>query len=247
VTRIGTVLSIGDPVMAELTSQALDFVWIDMEHGALSARDAQVLALAVQSTGAMAYVRLPSGRSEALPAILDAGVDGVVVPAVESAGEARAVVRRLDYPPAGSRGYGPRRAGRFGRAADFASSPAARAQCVLQIESATGLAAVREIASVDGVDALVLGCADLAMGLGISGGLDAAELALAADRVAGAAASAGRAFGIAGSGDPCELAALAAGRAEMVVLSADVRLYSAGVDLRAEALRAALEDVRAPA
>ncbi|MGH2968645.1 MAG: HpcH/HpaI aldolase family protein, partial [Solirubrobacteraceae bacterium] len=154
-TQIGTVLSIGDPVMAELAGQALDFAWIDMEHGALSARDAQLLALAVQGTGAQAYARIPSWRAEALPALLDAGVDGIVVPAIESADEARAIVRRLDYPPAGIRGYGPRRAGRFGRTDDFASSPAARPICILQIESPAGLAAVEAIAATRGVDAVV--------------------------------------------------------------------------------------------
>ena len=182
-TRIGTVLSIGDPVMAELAAQALDLVWIDLEHGALSARDAQVLALAVQSTGAQAYVRVPSGRFDALPAILDAGVDGIVVPSVESAGQARELVRRMSCPLAGERGFGPRRAGCYGRTPDVEPRPA----CVVQICSPAGTGPARHVAS------------------------------------------------------------LAAGRAEFVLVSADVRIYAAGVDAEAEALRAALEAVRAPA
>jgi 2-keto-3-deoxy-L-rhamnonate aldolase RhmA len=241
-TRLGTVLSIGDPVMAELAAQAFDVLWIDLEHGALSARDAQVLALAVQSTGAQAFVRVPSARADVLPAILDAGIDGVVAPCVGSAEEARALVRRMSYPPAGTRGFGPRRLGAFGRTHDH-PAPA----CVVQIESPEGLAHACEIAAVPGVDCLVLGCADLAVSLAIDRRLDSPELAGAAERVADAATAAGIAFGIAGSGPARQLAALAAGRADVVLVSADVRLYAAGVDAQAEALRLAFEAVRAPA
>jgi 4-hydroxy-2-oxoheptanedioate aldolase len=242
-TRVGTVLSIADPVMAELAAQVLDVVWIDLEHGALSTRDAQVLALAAQSTGAQAFVRLPSGRAEALPAVLDAGVDGIVVPSVASAAEARHVVSRLAYPPAGVRGYGPRRAGAFGRTREFASSPAARVACVLQIESPAGVEAAADITAVPGVDCLVVGTADLAMRLGGDG----RELARAVAAIADEAELRGVGFGIAGSGPPDQLAELAAGRAELVVYSADVRLFAAGVDAQVEALRTALEGVRAPA
>lgn len=246
-TRLGTVLSIGDPVMAELAAQAFDLLWIDMEHGALSARDAQVLAMAVQSTGAQAFVRVPSARSGVLPAILDAGVDGVVVPSVDCAEEASVAVSRMSYPPAGVRGFGPRRAGAFGRTHDFPSSIAAAPSCVVQIESPAGLACADEIAAVPGVDCLVLGCADLAVALGIDRRLDTPELAEAAETVADAAARAGVGFGIAGTGPARQIAALAAGRADVVLVSADVRLYAAGVDAQAEALRGALEAVRAAA
>ena len=236
-TRIGTALSIADPVMAELAAQALDLVWIDLEHGALSSRDAQVLALAVQSTGALAYVRVPSGRFDALPAILDAGVDGVVVPCVESAATAREMVRRMSLPP------GPRRAGGYGRSHEATARPA----CVVQIESPAGLARVRDIAAVPGVDCLVLGCAGLAAALGIERRLDTPELAQAAETVADAAERYGVGFGIAGTGPARQVASLAAGRAEFVLVGADVRLYAAGVDAQADALRAALEAVRAAA
>ena len=246
-TRVGTVLSIADPVIAELAAQALDLVWIDLEHGALSARDAQVLALAVQSTGAQAFVRVPSAHADVLPAVLDAGVDGVVVPSVASAGEARHAVSRLEYPPAGVRGYGPRRAGGFGRTRDFASSAAARVPCVVQIESPAGVAEAGAIAAVPGVDCLVVGTADLAFAHGGELRLDTPELAQAAGTVADAAAGAGIGFGIAGSGPPHLLAELAGGRAELVVYGADVRLFAAGIDTQVEALRAALEGVRAPA
>jgi 4-hydroxy-2-oxoheptanedioate aldolase len=239
--EVGSVLSLPDPILAELTCRSLDFAWIDLEHGALSVRDAQALTLAVQSTGCTAHVRLASAASDALPALLDAGIDGVVAPRVDSADEARALVQRLWYPPAGGRGFGPRRAGNFGRARAFWRSPASHVRCTVQIESVEGVAAAAEIAAVDGVDALVLGCADLSLALGAPLELDTPELAAACRRVAGAAAERGIAFGLAAAGQPHELAALAAGRATFVLAGADVRLYAAGVDQAIGALREALE------
>src|SRR6185312_2834466 len=104
--------------------------------------------------------RLPHAGSELLGPVLDAGVDGVVAPRVDDAATARALVARLRYPPAGTRGFGPRRAGDYGR-----SGPISPVTCTVQIESPAGVAAAADIAAVDGVDAIVLGCADLTRAL----------------------------------------------------------------------------------
>ncbi len=223
-------------------------LWIDLEHGALSARDAQVLALAVQSTGAQAFVRVPSSRSDVLAAVLDAGVDGVVVPSVGSADEAREATRRLSYPPAGVRGFGPRRAGSFGRAPDFASSAEARPSCVVQIETPAGPRARR--GDRRGARRRLPG-ARLRRPRGVARHRPPARRSRARRGGRGGGrrgrARPGVAFGIAGTGPARQLASLAAGRADVVLVSADVRLYAAGVDAQADALRRAFEAVRAPA
>src|SRR3954452_22048425 len=112
--KLGTVITLPDVALAELTASAVDFVWIDLEHGALDRRDVQPLAIAARSAGAESFVRLPSAGDTALGPVLDAGVDGVVVPRVEDAAAAEAVVRRLRYPPLGSRGIAARRASGYG-------------------------------------------------------------------------------------------------------------------------------------
>lgn len=236
----GTILSLGDVALAELAATAFDHVWIDLEHGSLGARDVQSLAVAVQSTGACALVRLPRWDTEALPAILDAGVDGVVVPGIESADAMRALVERLRYPPAGRRGFGPRRAGGYGRTPRFWSSPGAEVACLAQIESAAGVEAAASIAAVDGVDALVVGCADLSFALGAPQDLEAPALREAVDRVRAACHAAGIAFGIAGSGDLMTLCELAGSSAQLLVYSADVRIYAQAMDEAAGALAVAL-------
>ena len=237
-TQLGTVLSVGDVALAESVATAFDLVWLDLEHGALTVADVQALTIAVQGTGCEAHARVPRWDSDLVPAILDAGVDGIVAPRVDSAADAAALVRRLRYPPAGSRGYGPRRAGGYGRASD--PPPPA---CTVQIESVEGVAEAEAIAAVDGVDALVVGCGDLALALGPRAG----TLRDAVGRVAAAAATARVAFGVAAGGSPAFVAGLLTTRPELVVYSVDVRLYARAVDSAANELASALEEAHAAA
>jgi 4-hydroxy-2-oxoheptanedioate aldolase len=235
-TEIGTVIALGDAAAVELAAAPLDLVWIDLEHGALDVRDVQVAAIAAQSTGCAVHVRLPAGDSDRLGAVLDAGVDGVVAPRMEDPEEVAALVARLRYPPAGVRGYGPRRAGDYGRWPDDAL-----VRCTVQIETPVGVERAAAIARVPGVDGLVVGCADLGLALGVPGDLTAPSLRDAVDVVAAAAAAAGLRFGIAAGGDPAVIASLAAGRADVVVYSVDLRLFASAVDAAADALTTALE------
>jgi 4-hydroxy-2-oxoheptanedioate aldolase len=228
--EIGMVLSLPGAALAELAGTALDFAWIDLEHGALGLGDMQAMAIGLAAAGCAAHVRLPSARAEQLAAVLDAGVDGVVAPRLESAAEARELAERLRYPPVGRRGFGPRRAGRFGRTASFWSATESRVACTAQIESRAGVAAAAEIAAVPGIDALVVGCSDLSLDLDVPLDLAAGSLRDALGAVAAAATAARVRFGIAASGDPAGVLAVAAGRADLLVYSADTRVYSSAVD-----------------
>jgi 4-hydroxy-2-oxoheptanedioate aldolase len=228
--RIGTVITLPDPVLAELIGSAFEFAWIDLEHGALTVADVPRLAVALRAAGCEAEVRLPSWRSEALAPVLDAGVDGVVAPCVERAEDAAAFVRRLRYPPDGDRGYGPRRSGSYGR------TRVHRARCSVQIESVAGVDHAREIASVDGVDALVVGCADLALALGGVPGEPCSAVPDAVAHIGAAARAAGVQLGIAGA-SPRTLRELMPAHADAIVHSVDVRLYAAAADDAAAAAR----------
>jgi 2-keto-3-deoxy-L-rhamnonate aldolase RhmA len=229
---VGTALTLPSVALAELAAAPLDFVWIDLEHGALGPGDVLPLCVAARATGCAALVRLPSADADALGPILDAGVDGVVAPRVQSAGDARRLVQRLRHPPRGSRGFAAR------RASGYAVGPVAEPLCWAQIESAAGVDAAGEIAAVDGVDALVVGCADLALAL--EGTLDASSPRVreAIARVQRAAEAESIASGIAGPDDPALLRGLAGGRSTVLVHSADVRIYSRAVGDAAASLRA---------
>jgi 2-keto-3-deoxy-L-rhamnonate aldolase RhmA len=223
---LGTVLTLPVVALAELVAEPLDFVWLDLEHGALDARDVQPLAVAARAAGAAALVRLPSSECPRLPAILDAGVGGVVAPRVESAAQAERLVESLSHPPRGTRGYAARRAAAYGRPDAALGDPL----CLVQIESAAGVDAAEQIAAVEGVDALVVGCADLALAL--DGSLEpvSPRVREAIAHVQGAAERAGIASGVAGPDDAARLRELAGASSTLLVCSADVRLYARAVD-----------------
>jgi len=216
------VLTLPDVALAELVADPLDFVWIDLEHGALGVADVQPLAVAARAAGSAALVRVAHGEAPA-PAVLDAGVDGVVAARVESAAQASRLAGALRLPPHGNRGFAARRSIGYGR---LAAGP--DPVLLAQIESAAGVEAAAEIASVDGVDALVVGCSDLALALGCEPA--AAELRDAIARVQRAAAGAGIASGIAGPDDAVLLGELAGELSTLLVCSADVRIFARAVD-----------------
>ena len=229
-TRVGTVLSLPGALVAELVGRHFDVVWIDLEHGALGPRDMQDAIIGVQASGADAFVRVPLRMPFA--AILDAAADGVVVPCVESAEQAAEAVARLRPVPAGSRGYGPRR---------LAVRPGPeRPGCVLQIETRRGVEAAAAIAGVPGVDALVVGGADLTHDLGEPLCFDSPHLRASVAAVRRAAEQAGVAFGVAGLPD----AAVPDG-VGLVITASDIRLFDAAL-AHAAATALSLEDAACP-
>jgi 4-hydroxy-2-oxoheptanedioate aldolase len=238
---VGTVIGAPDAALAELTAAPFDVVWLDLEHSPLSIRDVHELTVAVQATGCACLVRAPAPRSEALTAVLDCGVDGIVLPRVERADDVRALLARLRYPPDGTRGFAHRRASGWGRRPRRLDVPA----CLVQVESRAGLAALDAIAAVPGLDAIVVGTADLALDLEAPLPLDGealggAVLAGALRRVREASERAGVGFGIAAAGPPAAIASQLGQRGGLVVYSADVRIFAAAVDRAAADVRAAL-------
>lgn len=237
---IGTVLSVPDLALAELVSAHFQFVWIDLEHGALGCSDVQPLAIAARAAGGAALVRLPCEDYRSLGTVLDAGVDGVVAPRVEDPGAAAALVAELRYPPAGKRGFAPRRATGYGRPQPFRAD--AQPACLVQIESAAAVATADAIAAVEGVDALIVGCSDLSLDLGVPLELDSSELRSAVGQVQRAASQAGIGSGVAAGGAPLAVAELAAG-STILLYSADVRIYASAVNETVATVEAALTPV----
>jgi len=112
-------------------------------------------------------VRVPANDPVAIKHVLDAGIDGIVCPMVRTAEEARGLVAACRYPPAGARGFGPRRASDYyRRAAEYAATANAEIVIVPQIEDARFLDEVDGILALDGVDAICLGPADFSGSLG---------------------------------------------------------------------------------
>ncbi len=162
--HLGTWLSIGSPVIAELVGQCgFDWLLLDLEHGCGGEAALFQNLQALRGSPSAAIVRVGAPHPDLLQRVLDWGADGVMVPHIETAEAARAAVRATRFPPRGTRGYSRSvRTCAYGLALpDTACPPLVFAQ----IESETGVANVREIAGVDGVDVLFVGPADLAFDL----------------------------------------------------------------------------------
>ncbi len=181
-------LDLGSPVSAEIAAMSgFDAVVVDLEHGAGDEGAARA-QIAAASAHTAVIVRVPGGPSQ-VGRMLDAGADGVIVPQVGSAAEAEAAGRAVRYAGAG-RGISPlSRGNRFGAAGpEFRERADERVACIVQIERASALEAVEEIAALDEVDALLMGPADLSNDLGCALDLAGAELQDAAQRIGAAAA-----------------------------------------------------------
>jgi len=229
---VGTVLTLPGATAAELLAAPFDVVWVDLEHGALGPLEAQEAILGAQAAGTAAFVRLPADAHRLMTVALDAGADGVVLADVRDAATAADAVARVAHPPRGTRGWGPRRLSLRGRRNGLElPRPAVWAQ----IESAEGVACAERIAAVPGVDALVVGTADLSFSVGAPLDLRTPELLDAVDAVRRACDGRGVAFGVAGALDAAPAAMLAG--ASIYVHSTDARVCAGAVDGAAGWLR----------
>ena len=179
-------LDLGSPVSAQVTAMSgFDAVVVDLEHGA-GDEGAARLQIQAADPHAAVVVRVPDGPAQA-GRMLDAGASGVIVPQVGSVEEAERAGRAVRY--AGTRGISPfSRGNRFGQAGpDFRALADAALACIVQIERASALEAVDEIAALDDVDGLLMGPADLSADLGCELDLEGPQLRDAARRIGAAA------------------------------------------------------------
>jgi 2-keto-3-deoxy-L-rhamnonate aldolase RhmA len=195
----GCFLRYPDAGLAELLAlQGLDFVVFDAEHGTLTPHACEHLVRAVEIHGVTPAVRVEENRAATIARYLDAGVLGCHVPGVESREDAEAAVRAIKFRPQGDRGLAASRASGFGARDGYAAYIAEanrETQVVVHVESVAGVAAVEEIAAVDGVDVLLVGTLDLSHDLGCAGEVEHPDVVAAVERVAAAAAASGKALG----------------------------------------------------
>lgn len=195
----GCFCNMGSTVSVEIAGHAgFDFLLLDLEHGA---GDLETLYRQLQvaaGTPAAALVRVAWNEPPRFKRALDAGADGIMVPYVRTPEEAAAAVAAMRYPPAGVRGVASSvRAARFGaQFAEYRAGSDAGLLTVLQIETADGVDAAREIAAVDGADVLFVGPNDLSFSMGLPQQFDHPDFIDALERVAGGARAAGKAAGI---------------------------------------------------
>jgi len=195
----GAWAGLGSPAAAELLGRSgLDWVLVDLEHGAATESELVAHLTAIEISGTVALVRPQSGERLRIGRALDLGAAGIVVPRLDSVAEVREAVTFLRYPPGGTRGVALlTRGGRLG-AVNHAGVAAINDDIVgiVQIESPGALEAADEIAAVDGVDVLFVGPADLSHSLGVPGQFGHERYQAALRRVVDACRARGKAAGI---------------------------------------------------
>ena len=198
-TLLGTFLGLGSPAATDLCARAgFDWLLVDLEHGVVGEADLLPHLLAIAGSGTTALVRVEQGTRLRIGRALDLGADGVMVPQVSSADEARDIVSWVRYPPVGRRGIALSTRGLgYGRGGHGSVGPRSEElTCIVQVESRAALDQVEAIAAVDGVDAIFVGPTDLSHALGAPGQLGHPDYQAAIERIARAARAYGKACGV---------------------------------------------------
>lgn len=159
--RIGTWLSVGSPVIAELAAECgFDWVLLDLEHGCESESALPSQLRALRGFNTQAIVRVGGPNPDLIGRVLDWGACGIMVPHVNTVHDAFQVLKAAQYPPHGRRGYSRTvRAYGYGLRPPGDQPPAPLV--IAQIETLEGVEHAQEIAAVAGIDALFVGPADL--------------------------------------------------------------------------------------
>jgi 2-dehydro-3-deoxyglucarate aldolase len=195
---IGCWSSLSNAITTEVLGVAgFDWILLDGEHSPndMSTYIPQLMAL--KDSVSAPVVRPTSNNAVEMKRLLDAGFYNFLVPFVESADEARRAVAATRYPPQGMRGVSvSQRSNRYRTVADYFKEANAQMCVMVQIESAAGVAAARDIGAVDGVDCLFVGPSDLAAGLGHLGDASHPEVQAAIAAVFADARACGKPSGI---------------------------------------------------
>jgi 2-keto-3-deoxy-L-rhamnonate aldolase RhmA len=192
----GTFLNLPSAPVAEILAGAgFDWLFIDTEHGAIGA-SALMPILQTVDRDIACIVRVPALGVGPIKRVLDLGAAGVIVPQVETAGDAAEAVRLSRYAPEGDRGFGLARAHGYGfKVSEYLARANDEVCVIVQVEHARAVENIEAIAAVPGLDAVFIGPYDLSASLGHPGEVEHPAVVAALDRVATVCRSAGMPLG----------------------------------------------------
>ena len=236
------VMEFATPGVGALAASAgAEFVFFDQQHTGWSMGDLAPALWGSRAAGIPFGIRVPAAVPWMIGAALDAGATLLMVPAVDDARQAAAIVAATRYPPGGARaltfnfasdGYRPP-----GDAAAELTRRNAAALVVLQIETEAGLRNAADIAAVDGVDVLRVGDNDLAAALGLPGQFTHERYLTALDHVAAAAAAAGKTAGFT-TADPEAAEAMTRRGYRILACGNDIKVFQGALGRGLAAFRA---------
>lgn len=218
-----------------------DAINVDLEHSVISESAAAQICITAQSVGVTPLVRVPSHDSHYATRILDAGALGIVAPHVNTADEARRIVRACKFAPLGERsvaGQWPHFHYQAWPAADIRRVLNEQTMVIVMLETPEAVANAAEIAAVPGVDILHVGSTDLCDALGIPGQFGHPDVEKAFARVIAACKAHGKVTGVGGLGsDPVVAEKILRMGARFITVGNEWAFLLAMARQRAQALR----------
>jgi len=195
----GIFLELGHPPIAEIAAASgYDCVLIDREHGLGDLASAVPEMASAQAHGATALLRVSSNEPVTIKLALDAGTEGIMIPAILDGAAARRAAEACRYPPRGIRGFAASvvRASSFGVHNDaYLRGVEDELLVIGQIETRSGVGAAEAIAATEGIDMIFVGPYDLTANLGHLGEPDHKDTLKAIARVEKAAKKHGKWLG----------------------------------------------------
>lgn len=222
-----------------LKGAGYDFMFIDLEHGTIPLDMAAQMALAGLDAGISGIVRVPRGQYDMATRLLDNGALGIVIPHVDTAGEAREIVSALKYPPMGHRSIGPtpQLAGYSLDKAETGRVMNASTLVAVMLESPQAIENAEAIAAVEGIDVLMIGTSDLTAEMGIPGELTDDRVVQAYKRLIAACAAHGKWPGMGGIYDEPLMQRYIRMGARFLLSGADLAFMTASANARSRFLR----------
>jgi 2-keto-3-deoxy-L-rhamnonate aldolase RhmA len=147
-----------------------DFTWFEMQHSTLEFADIEKMIAACPHAGATPMIRLPDAQEWHIQHTTDIGALGVVVPTVDDVDRAREAAKWSRYPPVGRRSAGAGQAASLWgiNGINYRQTINDNMLVVVMIETPTGVANAYDIASVPGIDVVIIGNNDLSSFSGFS-------------------------------------------------------------------------------
>lgn len=223
---LGTWSIVPSPMVVEMSVAAgLDFVILDLEHGAHDLSSLATSITAARARGGCALVRVPSPDHPSTQSALDLGATGLVFPRVRTVAEASRAVAATRLAPRGQRGYNPFTSDNdFGLGAGLPEDPVA----VVIIECRDAVTVLDEILAIDGLDGIYLGVYDMSVELGHPGQVDHPDVRKFVTEATRAAVAAGRWVGAMATSHQ-GLRALRDAGVQLLVYGTDTSVYADAV------------------
>ena len=221
-----------------MAHQGYDTLTVDMQHGVIDYQVMVAMLQALSTTPVVPIVRVPWLEAGALMKALDAGAYGLICPMVNTREDAQRLVAWTRYAPQGTRSYGPIRALLYG-GADYLQHANDAIVRFAMIETAQALDNLDDILSVEGLDAIYIGPADLSLALGCTPAFDAVDpkVAQAIDHILARATAHGVMAGIHNGSPGFALERVAKGF-RFVTVGSDAGLMATGARQIVAAMRA---------